>query len=81
MNLIPAAGTVYGKNYYCVAIIGSATYGQNAIWDSMIEWAIKTFGPTPKDGVWTPDARWYVNNARFYFREEKDRSWFILRWS
>jgi len=81
LELKPVLGTVYGKDYYCVAIFSSAMYGRNHMWDSMLEWTIKTFGPTPKDGVWTPDARWYVNNAKFWFREEKDREWFILRWS
>ena len=50
-------------------------------WQDMIEWMVKTFGPTAKDGVWTADQRWYANNAKFWFRNAKDRDWFVLRWS
>jgi hypothetical protein len=80
-ELIPNLGTLYGREYYCVAVNGLNYYGDYNVWNEMIEWAIKTFGPTPKDGVWSPDARWYVHNAKFWFREGKDREWFILRWS
>lgn len=80
-KLIPKLGTVHGREYYCVAVDASHLYGYSDIWNEMIDWAIETFGPTPVDGVWTPDARWYINNAKFWFREEKDREWFILRWS
>lgn len=80
-ELTPESGTVYSKEYYVIAVKGPIIYGNYNIWNEMIDWAFDTFGPTPTDGVWTPDARWYVNNCRFYFREEKDREWFILRWS
>ena len=35
---------------------------------------------SPINGVWTPNARWYANNAKFWFRQKKDLEWFILRW-
>jgi hypothetical protein len=50
-------------------------------WHSMELWCNAQFGPTPNDGVWTPGARWYMNNSKFWFRNEADLSWFILRWS
>jgi hypothetical protein len=74
-------GDVYGNTYYVVQVDGRPTYGDYSIWEDMIGWVTKTFGPTAPDGVWTPNMRWYVNNARFWFRDEKDREWFILRWS
>ena len=37
-----------------------------------IEWCTKTFGP--------PGERWFIYNYRFYFAQEKDASWFELRW-
>jgi hypothetical protein len=40
-----------------------------------------SFGPTAHDGVWTPDMRWYANNAKFWFRNKKDLEWFLLRWA
>jgi len=81
MMLIPFTSTVYGKEYYVLEVNGRALYGDYSVWDDMIVWAKETFGPTPEDGVWTADARWYVNNAKFWFREERDREWFILRWA
>jgi hypothetical protein len=56
--------------------------GQHASkWNEMMEWMVKTFGPTPFDSIWMPDQRWHVNNAKFWFRDAKDRDWFVLRWS
>jgi hypothetical protein len=68
-------GTVYGARYLTVR----PTNGTR--WDDMTEWMVKTFGPSAWDGVWTPDQRWYANNAKFWFRNAKDRDWFVLRWS
>lgn len=52
-----------------------------AEWNEMVEWCVNSYGPSPSDGVWTPGARWYANNAKFWFREHKDLEWFVLRWS
>jgi hypothetical protein len=50
-------------------------------WNEMMQWMIDTFGPTSHDGVWTPSMRWYANNSKFWFRNQQDLEWFILRWS
>lgn len=50
-------------------------------WNDMEVWCKETFGPTPDVGMWEPSARWYMNGGRFWFREEKDRMLFVLRWS
>lgn len=68
-------GRVYGARYLTV----HPNNGWH--WNEMMEWTVKTFGPTAHDGVWTPNMRWYANNAKFWFRNEKDLNWFILRWS
>ena len=68
-------GTVYGARYLTVHPSNSSK------WNEMMEWMIKTFGPTAKDGIWTSDMRWYANNAKFWFCEEKDLTMFVLRWS
>ena len=68
-------GTVYGQKYLTV----HPTSGNR--WNDMMEWTVTTFGPTAKDGVWTPDQRWYANNAKFWFRDKQDLEWFMLRWS
>jgi hypothetical protein len=37
------------------------------------EWCIETYGDDPE--------RWYCRGSCFYFRDERDRTMFILRWS
>lgn len=49
-------------------------------WPHMMRWMIDTFGPTAKDGIWTPGQRWYANNARFWFRQEQDLMLFVMKW-
>jgi hypothetical protein len=68
-------GRVYGAKYLTV----HPSNGWH--WNEMMAWMVETFGPTAHDGVWTPGMRWYANNAKFWFRNEKDRTMFILRWS
>lgn len=49
--------------------------------DELNEWCNQTFGP-PRVG---PDAynkhKWFISGGEFYFHEEKNRSWFVLKWS
>lgn len=68
-------GRVYGARYLTVHPKNSTQ------WNEMMEWMVETFGPSAVDGVWTPNMRWYANNAKFWFRNQKDRDWFVLRWS
>jgi len=68
-------GRVYGARYLTV----HPNNGWH--WNEMMEWTVEQFGPTAHDGVWTPGMRWYANNAKFWFRNPKDRDWFVLRWS
>ena len=69
-----------GVEYYVVQPVGWM-HKDELTWNDMLAWVLEMFGPTPGDGVWTEGARWYCNNARFYFRDIKDRDWFVLRWS
>ena len=69
-------GTICGQEYLSVAPMNAE--GQ---WSDMMAWMVTTFGPTPFDSIWMPDQRWHVNNAKFWFRDAKDRDWFVLRWS
>jgi hypothetical protein len=76
-------GTVFGEKYYTVDpdIKAYEPFWYYQDWHDMELWCKKTFGDTPKDGVWTPSSRWYMNNSKFWFKEEADRIMFILRWS
>ena len=74
-------GTVYGCRYYTVKPQVKLFMDPNPDWNKIIAWAVETYGPTPENGVWTPNARWYVNNAKFWFRNLADVTMFVLRWS
>lgn len=72
-------GTVFGHEYLTVAPMNA-----EGKWSDMMAWMVEIFGTsgTPENpGCWSPDQRWYVNNAKFWFRNEKDFNWFVLRWS
>ncbi len=72
-----------GVTYYVVQPVGWM-HKDELQWNDMLAWVLDTFGPSgtkENPGVWTPNQRWYCNNARFYFRDIKDRDWFIMRWS
>lgn len=82
-RLEASEGTVYGTTYYTVEPIGG-------YWLRMEDWAVQTFGDPgsiwdPKQ-KWSnspavPGARWYMNNRKFWFRDEADRTMFMLKWA
>lgn len=77
-QLILTEGTVYGSRYYCVEPVGGN-------WLDIESWVLDTYGST-QGSIWAeerapePQQRWYMNNRRFWFRDRKDRDWFVLRW-
>ena len=87
-QLIYDTNTVYGKRYYTVKpeweVDRNGWYNQE--WQDMLTWCIETFGPC-KSLIWgenpipEPMERWYANNSKFWFRDQRDRDWFTLRWS
>jgi len=82
MNFECLEGRVFGARYYTVEPkfdFWSVKVPER--WDDMMKWCLDTFGSTPSDGIWTPSARWYANNAKFWFRKEEDKMLFLLRWS
>lgn len=84
MELELSEGRVSGARYYTVHPVPNwdltGDWGDIDTWKNMTDWATAIFGPEPEDGVWTPGARWYTNNAKFWFREKKDLEWFVLKW-
>jgi hypothetical protein len=78
-KLICEERRVSGARYFTVKPEGWLE--ETHTWREMMEWCVTTFGPSPEDGVWTAGARWYANNAKFWFRNQKDRDWFIIRWN
>ena len=73
-RLEASEGTVCGTTYYTVEPIGG-------YWLRMEDWTIQTFGDP--GSVWdaVQGARWYMNNRKFWFRDEADRTMFMLKWA
>lgn len=77
-DLILSEGKVYGSTYYCVEPEGGN-------WVEMFAWAKTTYGDPAEvweahKFMWPDCGRWYANNHKFWFRDEKDRTMFILKW-
>lgn len=70
-------GTVYGSRYHCVEPVGGN-------WREMEAWCLETFGSAGEhiwgEKVTEPAQRWYMNNRKFWFRNECDRMVFVLKW-
>jgi len=57
--------------------VGPRHYSE-AAWLDMNVWMIDTFG----SGNWgIPNVRWVGSTGKYWFRDESDRTFFILRWS
>jgi hypothetical protein len=71
-------GTVYGARYHCVEPVGGS-------WIEMQEWCFTQFGDSGKH-IWgeketpEPQQRWYMNNRKFWFRDDADRLMFVMKW-
>ncbi len=71
-------GKVYGARYYTAEPIGGN-------WLEMEAWCYQTFGDDVQP-IWgeskapEPAQRWYKNDRKFWFRNEADRTLFVLKW-
>jgi hypothetical protein len=76
-DMVLNEGKVYGSRYYTVEPVGGN-------WLEMEQWCSQVFGDTGtiwgESKVPEPACRWYANNRKFWFRTEKDRDWFIIKW-
>ena len=76
-RLILSEGTVYGSPYYCVEPVGGS-------WTEMELWCMQAFGETTGsiygENVPEPAQRWYMNNRKFWFGDQKDQLMFVMRW-
>jgi len=74
--------TVFGIKYH-IAPIGHG----GRFYAKKIDWCTQTFGECsmsrwqdPGPTSWKPNERWYANGDYFWFREEQDKVWYLLRW-
>ena len=77
-DLLLSEGRVHGARYHCIEPIGGN-------WREMEAWCFKQFGDVGNNIGWRESEnpqcyRWYMNNRKFWFRNEADRTMFILKW-
>jgi hypothetical protein len=77
-ELVCSTGQVFGKRYYTIEPVGGN-------WLAMESWCTEMFGGS--SNVWDTFkesdklGRWYMNDRKFWFLNEKDRDWFVIRWN
>ena len=82
-----STGTIYGLRYYTVEPNNLEWQDSRAMWEDMMLWCQGQFGETgslwreTKNLTPEPNQRWYANDRKFWFRDEADRTMFLLRWS
>ncbi len=77
-DLILTERPVNGARYYCVEPIGGS-------WLEMETWVQSMCGEpgdmwNSNDWCCPESARWLQNDRKFWFRNEEDRTMFIMRW-
>lgn len=77
-NLILTEQLIQESCYYCVQPIGGS-------WLEMEAWVRSMCGEPgdmweSDDWCWPESARWLQNNRKFWFRNEEDRTMFIMKW-
>ncbi len=71
-DLVLGEGKWHGARYYTVEPVGGN-------WLDMQAWAQSTYGEP--GSVWSNGTlRWYANDRKFWFRNEADRTLFVLKW-
>lgn len=77
-DILLSEGRVYGARYYTAEPVGGN-------WREMEAWCYEAFGDDSYP-IWgesnapEPAQRWYKNNRKFWFRNESDRTMFVLKW-
>jgi hypothetical protein len=76
-KLVLAERLYSGTHFYTVEPVGGN-------WLEMQQWAYASYGESGHPWL-SPDdlvqCRWLANDRKFWFRNERDRTMFILRWS
>jgi hypothetical protein len=81
VQLVRDTGTVFGIRYHTMEPRNLEWQDSRKIWDDMMLWCNHAFGELSLPWQTEPNGRWYANNAKFWFRDEKDLAWFMLRWA
>ena len=68
----------FGSCYYWVQVNTAGLFSERRQKNLDIhEWVVTTYGPSSTWGY----GRWVASALRYWFKEEKDRTWFVLKWT
>jgi hypothetical protein len=82
MELKISEGRVYGSRYYTVEVVTGLFSREKLIKiDDVKNWVTEAFGSTSAKSILEPGSRWYYTYDTFWFRNQKDLTLFVLRWS
>lgn len=83
-QLVLAQRSYMNTLYYIVEPVGGN-------WLAMETWCVDTFGDRSNvwdittscsgEVQWREHGRWFANDRKFWFRNERDRTLFILKWT
>jgi hypothetical protein len=82
--MILSTGTISGKKYHTAGADHIFWSNEDMhYFPAMINWCNETFGPRENDGWIIPIGlpRWTIQDAKFWFRDERDFALFLLRWA
>lgn len=65
-------------NPYAWWLASGTSEKSRAHFKAIMDWCNDTYGPS-QDWAFR-NRRWYANDRKYYFRNESDRTMFILRW-
>lgn len=77
---LEVSNVIYGDTTYIkVSPLWSNNQNPFTIWTSMELWCQEQYGTagTPWDNI---SPRYIINNSGFYFRDQKDLVFFMLKW-
>ena len=71
-NIVLDESKIHGKRIYAARPVGGS-------WLEMEAWCFERFGNA--GSIWDQKIhRWYMNDRTFFFRDEADRTMFVLKW-
>lgn len=74
--------TYGGVQYHVVVFLDDPIWNNRKQWNQMDDWCHDQFGPRNSINDWPSISdRWFANGRAFWFKNEADRTMFILRWS
>ena len=77
-ELIIGYESKYNQPYWVQPELGGLFSRRQKRYEEIYQWCEKTFGASTE--AWK-NPRWSASNRKYWFKYEKDRTMFVMRWS